>query len=78
MPYYVFKITQPTELVKKLDFQQAFDGYRPAREFARGIRKDLPLDSGVTVKMIFAANQLAAEETLMEKREESVVLEWEK
>lgn len=78
MPYYVFKITQPTELIKNLDFQEAFDEYRPARNYARDLRKELPLDSGITVKMIFAANQLAAEETLMEKREESVVREWEK
>lgn len=78
MPYYVFKITQPTELVKNLDFQQAFENYREARQLARGLRKELPLDSGITVKMLFAANQLEAEETLMEKREPSVVMEWEK
>lgn len=78
MPYYVFKITQPTELVKNLDFQQAFENYREARQLARDLRKKLPLDSGITVKMLFAANQLQAEETLMEKREEKVVMEWEK
>lgn len=78
MPYYVFKITQPTELVKNLDFQQAFENYREARQLARDLRKELPLDSGITVKMLFAANQLQAEETLMEKREEKVVMEWEK
>ena len=78
MPYYVFKITQPTELIKQLNFQGSFEEYREARELTRSLRKDLPLDSGITVKMLFAANQLAAEEILMEKREESVVMEWEK
>ncbi len=78
MPYYVFKITQPTELIKNLDFQDAFEKYKDARALARELRKELPLDSGVTVKMIHASNQLAAEEILMEKREESVVMEWEK
>ena len=78
MPYYVFKITQPTELIKNLDFQDSFEAYRDARTFARDIRKALPLDSGVVVKMIHAANQLAAEEILMEKREKKVVMEWEK
>ena len=78
MPYYVFKITQPTELIKQLKFQDSFEEYRKARELTRNIRKDLPLDSGITVKMLFAANQLAAEETLMEKRADSVVMEWEK
>ncbi len=78
MPYYVFKITQPTELIKNLDFQGAFEEYREARAISRDIRKALALDSGVTVKMIHSANQLAAEEILMEKREEKVVMEWEK
>ncbi len=78
MPYYVFKITQPTELIKNLKLQESFEKYRDARELARDIRKELPLDSGTTIKMLFAVNQLAAEETLMEKREEKVVLEWEK
>lgn len=78
MPYYVFKITQPTELIKNLDFQGSFEEYKQARELTRSLRKELPLDSGVTVKMLFAANQLAAEETLMEKREEKIVMEWEK
>ena len=78
MPYYVFKITQPTELIKNLEFQSSSENYREARTHARELRKALPLDSGVTVKMIHAANQLAAEEILMEKREEKVVMEWEK
>jgi len=78
MPYYVFKITQPTELIKNLSLQNTFEKYRDARELARGIRKELPLDSGITIKMLFSPNQLAAEEILMEKREKKVVLEWEK
>ncbi len=78
MPYYVFKITQPTELIKNLDFQGGFEAYREARTCARDIRKALPLDSGIIVKMIHSPNQLAAEEILMEKREEKVVMEWEK
>ncbi len=78
MPYYVFKITQPTELIKNLSLQESFEKYRDARGLARDIRKELPLDSGITIKMLFAVNQLAAEEILMEKREEKVVLEWEK
>ena len=78
MPYYVFKVTQPTKLIKNLDFQDSFEEYREARTLARDLRKALPLDSGVIIKMIHVVNQLAAEEILMEKREDSVVLEWEK
>lgn len=78
MPYYVFKITQPTPVIKKLDFQQAFETFKEAKSFARDMRAELPLNAGITVKMVHATNQLQAEELLMEKREETVVMEWEK
>lgn len=78
MPYYVYKITQPTPVVKNLDFQKEFDSFKDAKKFAREMRAELPLNGGITVKMIHAANQLQAEELLLEKREETVVMEWEK
>lgn len=78
MPYYVFKITQPTPIVKNLDFQKEFEDFKSAKSFSREMRAELPLNGAVSVKMIHAANQLQAEELLMEKREETVVMEWEK
>ncbi len=78
MPYYVFKITQPTPVVKNLEFQKEFEKFKDAKLFAREMRAELPLNGGITVKMIHAANQLQAEELLMEKRPDSVVMEWEK
>jgi len=78
MPYYVFKITQPTPVVKNLEFQKEFEKFKDAKLFAREMRAELPLNGGITVKMVHAANQLQAEELLMEKRPESVVMEWEK
>lgn len=78
MPYFVFKITQPTPIIKNLDFQQEFETFKEAKTFAREMRSELPLNGGITVKMIHAANQLQAEELLQEKREETVVKEWEK
>jgi len=78
MPYFVFKITQPTPIVKNLDFQKEFETFKEAKTFARDMRAELPLNGGITVKMIHAANQLQAEELLLEKREETVVKEWEK
>lgn len=78
MPYFVFKITQPTPIVKNLDFQQEFETFKEAKTFAREMRAELPLNAGITVKMIHAANQLQAEELLQEKREDTVVKEWEK
>ncbi len=78
MPYYVFKITQPTPVVKNLDFQKEFEEFKEAKAFSREMRAELPLNGGITVKMIHAANQLQAEELLMEKRPETVIMEWEK
>ena len=78
MAYYVFKITQPTPIVKKLDFQDAFETFKEAKMFARGLRTELPVGINVTVKMVHAANQLQAEETLQETREKPILMEWEK
>ena len=78
MPYYIFKITQPTPIVKNLDFQKEFEEFKEAKSFSRDLRAELPLNGGISVKMIHAANQLQAEELLMEKRPDSVTMEWEK
>jgi len=78
MPYYVFKITQPTPIVKNLEFEKKFENFKEAKTYSRKMRAELPLNGGISVKMIHAANQLQAEELLMEKREETVTMEWEK
>jgi hypothetical protein len=78
MPYFVYKITQPTPVVKNLDFQKEFETFKEAKTYAREMRAGLPLNGGIEVKMIHAANQLQAEELLLEKREKTVVMEWEK
>ena len=78
MPYYVYKITQPTPVVKNLDFQKEFETFKEAKSFSREMRAELPLNGGIEVKMVHAANQLQAEELLLEKREKTVVMEWEK
>ena len=78
MPYYIFKVTQPTPVVKNLDFQKEFEEFKEAKAFSREMRAELPLNGGISVKMIHAANQLQAEELLMEKRPETVTMEWKK
>jgi hypothetical protein len=78
MPYFIYKITQPTPIVKNLKFVKEFEIFKEAKNFSRNMRAELPLNGGITVKMIHAANQLQAEELLMEKREETVTMEWEK
>ncbi|MEZ5538042.1 MAG: hypothetical protein R3F02_20745 [Thiolinea sp.] len=78
MPYYVFKITQPTQLVKNLDLQDSFEEYKQARALARELRKNAPAGEQATYKLVFAANQLEAEENLLEHREKPILMEWEK
>ena len=78
MAYYVFKITQPTPIVKNLDFLTSFESFREAKMFARTQRAELPAGTNITVKMVHAVNQLQAEELLLETREKPVLKEWEK
>ncbi|HEB99667.1 MAG TPA: hypothetical protein ENJ05_09180 [Thiotrichales bacterium] len=79
MPYYIYHITgDPAGLVKNLDYQEEFDNFQDAKKAARARRAELGPDTEITVKVIFAANKLQAEELLMEKREKPILREWEK
>jgi len=78
MPYFVYKVTQPTPILKNLEFQKEFEEFKDAKKYTRDTRAELPLNGAITLKMIHAINQLQAEEILMEKREETVTMEWEK
>ncbi|MFM2320323.1 MAG: hypothetical protein RLZZ215_2944 [Pseudomonadota bacterium] len=78
MPYYVFRITQTTPLLKKLEYQGSHEAYQEARQQVRSLRSHaLPSDQAL-YKLIFAANQLEAEERLHEQREQPILMEWEK
>lgn len=79
MPYYVFKITPgPSQMIKNLELQKEFDTYREAKQLAKSMRHELGQESGITIKVMFAANQLEAEEQLQEHREAPILREWEK
>ncbi len=78
MPYYVFKITQPTQIIKNLELQDDFDEYKAARALARQLRANAPAGEQTTYKLVFAGTQLEAEESLQEKREQPILMEWEK
>lgn len=79
MPYFVYHMSQgPTELIKNLELQKEFDSYKDARNFSRSQRAELNADSGILVKLIFAASSLEAEERLHEHREKPILMEWEK
>ena len=79
MPYYLFKISalDKLDLVKNLELLQAFDAFKAAKSEAKKLRAEQPLD-GVTYKVMFAENQLDAEERLLEKRDKPVLMEHER
>ena len=80
MPYYVFKMSSPEgmELVKNLELISEYESFREAKNFAKEQRAELGTDDTSLVKVMFAENQLLAEEQLLAYREKPVVMEHEK
>jgi hypothetical protein len=77
MPYYVYRIhAGPTAIVKQLDLLNEFEVYKEAQDFAKHTRAETTDNS--QIKVMFADNQLQAEEQLMEKRDKPILREWEK
>ena len=79
MPYYVYRIENAEmSLLKQLDFVQEFESFKEAKKFAKTQRMEQAETDTATIKVIFANNKLHAEEMLMEKREQPIVMEHEK
>jgi hypothetical protein len=77
MPYYVYRIQAgPTAIVKQLELLKEFEVFKEAQDFAKQTRAEQTDDS--QIKVMFADNQLMAEEQLMEKRDKPILREWEK
>lgn len=80
MPYYVFKMSSPEgmELVKNLELTGDYESFREAKNFAKVQRAELGKDDTSVIKVMFAENQLLAEEQLLAYREKPIVMEHEK
>jgi hypothetical protein len=79
MPYFIYSIKQgPTALIKNLELLNEFESFKEAKEFAKQARIDQADGEDAQIKVMFADNQLQAEEQIMEKRDETIVREWEK
>lgn len=79
MPYFVYKILPSVgNLVKNLELQESFENYKDAKQLVKQKRIEQDADDQSTFKVMFAENELDAEEKLMEHREEQIVREWEK
>ncbi len=80
MPYYVFKMSSPEgmELVKNLELIGDYESFRDAKNFAKVQRAELAKNDTSVIKVMFAENQLLAEEQLLAYREKPIVMEHEK
>jgi len=79
MPYYLYKVTRPDGfgLIKQLELIDSFDAFRDAKNAAKQMRAEA-VDGDSSYKVMFAENQLTAEEQLLEKREQPVLMEHER
>ncbi len=66
------------DLVKNLELIRQDASFREAKHLAREIREQQDGGEGVTIKVMFAENQLSAEEQLLEHREKPITMEHEK
>lgn len=77
--YFIFKISQlPGGIVKKLEKMDRFESYKEAKQRVRTLRANQSATETVNFKIIFAESELDAEEKLQEKRDPTIVMEWEK
>lgn len=65
MPYFVYKIG-PLNILEK---QGQAENFKEAKAVANELRKQLAPNAGQSIKMIFAENELAAEDILSQPRE---------
>ena len=66
MPYFVYKITPPFKQLEKLD---AFPDFKQASTYTKAVRTGMAADDKYMVKVIFAENELQAEDLLNQVRE---------
>ncbi len=67
MPYYIYKVQQNLSL--QLSKLEAHDAFRDASARAKDLRREMALADGSTVKVVFAENELEAEDLLSQVRE---------
>lgn len=79
MPYFVYKIAPGvSKIVKNIEPLGDFEKFKDAKNFAKEKRQKKIAEEGNTYKVIFAENNIDAEEKLQEQREETITREWEK
>lgn len=72
MPYYLYRITEhPIRLLEKLD---QFPAFKTASAEAKRLRAEGGEAPGTTLKVIFAENELQAEDTLSQVRQAPLLI----
>jgi len=79
MPYYIYQVSNSDGigLIKKLQLLEEFQAFRDAKSKVKEIRAESEPDAEFIYKVIFADNQLMAEEQLLEKRKKPTLMEHE-
>lgn len=67
MPYFIYRIEEFP--VRRLELVDRDDVFRTASARTKALRADPELPPGCTVRMVFAANELEAEDLLNQRRE---------
>jgi len=79
MPYFIYRINQgPTAIVKNIELVKEFEAYKEAKTLVKSLRSEQAEDDKAELKIIFADNQLYAEEQILETRDKPITREWEK
>lgn len=68
MPYYLYRVTQAGP-VKQLEKITEFGFFKHASAEAKRLRKETDLPANARIKVIFAENELQAEDLLNQVRE---------
>lgn len=79
MPYYIYKISalEGMDLIKNLELVNQFDSFKEAKTMTKKLRVEQREQAHI-YKIMFAENQLLAEEKLLEKREKPILMEFER
>ena len=79
MPYYIYQISNSDGigLIKNLQLVGEFQAFRDAKLKVKEKRVNSEPSSEFIYKVIFADNQLVAEEQLLEKRKKPTLMEHE-
>ena len=66
MPYFVYKIFETP--IRRLQMLEKHDAFRAASDRAKQLRSELASDATCVIKVIFAENELHAEDLLNQIR----------